>query len=269
MTATNKSNLISYDPRGPSFTDKVLSTRDEVKQSVHATFSTEIERINSIFNFLYRRQSCYTWLYGVSFCADFSSSSHRLAFVAFHKGLIALASAMKLVESGLTGATYSQIRYAFEAVVTAKYFRMLKDDLSADAWFDGKDFYFTNVVLKKIPKKFGLPLREYWNDISQVNHFTASSGQIVLSTDVSTSVNGPTSESSLVHIEKLLHFFAHLQRRYIITTSARYYTFRYSEELAHLDQVSQKQLTVVLAASSRYLLSKDRQFIRHFSAAWR
>lgn len=269
MKTNVKFNLLHYDPHGPKFTEKVLAARSQVQQSVEERFSAEIKRINLISDLLYRRQSCYVWLYGVSLCADFHYSNHRLAFAAFHKGLIALASAMKLVELGLTGGTYGQIRYAFEAVVTAKYCRNLNDDLLADAWLDGNDFYFTNAVLKKIPKEFGLTLRKYWNEISTVNHFTASSGQIVLATDLSPDIGGPSLESSLVHIERLLHFFAHLQRKFLITKSARYYTDRYSKDLARIDTLSQKELTAVLSLSRRSLFIEDRQFVHCFTAAWK
>lgn len=262
-------DLTRYDPRGPVFTKKVQAAHGRVRKLVDAHFLADIRRIDLILNSMYRRQGCHIWLNSIALCFDCHQPTYRLALTAFHKGLIALASAMSLVRSGLTGGSYSQIRYAFEAVVTAKYCGQFEDDPLASGWLDGKDLYFTNAVLKKIPKKYGLPLRQYWDEISKVSHFTIWSGQLVLSTEVGPDVHGPTFESSLVHIEKLLHLYAHLQRTYLITASVRYYTARYNEGLARIDRSEQKKLRGVLSESSQRLCFEEREFIRCFAAAWK
>lgn len=266
---TDEFNLTRYDPRGPVFTKKVQAAQGRIQKLVDAHFSADIRRIHSILNSLYRRQGCYMWLNNLALCLDCRQPTYRLALTAFHKGLIALASAMRLVGSGLTGGSYSQIRYAFEAVVTAKYCGHFGDDPLASGWLEGKDLYFTNAVLKKIPEKFGLTLRQYWDEVSKVSHFTISSGQLVLSTEVGPDVHGPTFESSLVHIEKLLHLYAHLQRRYLVTASVRYYTSRYNKGLARIDRSEHEKLRKILSESSQRLVHEDRQFIRCFAAAWK
>ena len=262
-------SLTRYDPRGPVFTKKVQAAQGRIQKLVDARFSAEIRRIDSILNSLYRRQGCHMWLNNLALCLDCHQQTYRLALTAFHKGLIALASAMRLVRSGLTGGSYSQIRYAFEAVVTAKYCGCFGDDSLARGWLEGKDLYFTNAVLKKIPQKFGLTLRQYWDEVSKVSHFTISSGQLVLSTEAGPDIHGPTFESSLVHVERLLHMYAHLQRAYLITAGVRYYTSRYNKGLARIDRSEQEKLRRLLNESNHCLIREDRQFVRCFAAAWK
>jgi hypothetical protein len=264
----SKYSLSTYDPRGPSFTKKIRKTQAVSKKILLTKYASELTRIEVATDSLYRRQACYMWLSHVALCHDCHTSSYRVGLTAFHKGLISIASAVELARSGLTAASYSAIRYGFEAVVTAKY--CLQNGASlADRWSEGQSIYFTNAVLKKIPSKNSLALKEYWNELSLVAHFTLFSGQISVPNDEGEPTKGPIIESTLVHVERLLHMFAHLQRSELVTKSMQYYNKRYASDLAKIDAREQIRLKKTLKDSLQSFLHEDRKLIQAFSQTWK
>lgn len=253
---------LNYNRAGPSFVALAEAIESENFKVIAKEHKREVEILQEGLNCLYAIASEFAWLFDAPHIA-YLNKANTILFSTLHKNLIALYTSLKLTRVGLYGPARSMLRYAYEALLIAKYCSLSQNLQIYEKWKGGDVVYLTNGVLKKIQKPDTEAFKDFWALLSNYSHATIYAQQVEMNLQAA-----PEEVTlNLVYLKILLNCQYHLLNSHLITSSMQYYTKRYRRDPDPVP-AQRSRMRELLVESRRDLVDLPKIIISNYRAKW-
>jgi hypothetical protein len=187
---------------------------------------------------------------------------HRLLATAFLKNINSIYAAMQINADGYPGYARPTIRSCYEFVILAKYVSCSGDLALYKKWYDGEKISLSNDVLNKVKSPSTEVIRSWWKELSSQTHATIYGQQQYFDyKEIKDQIN-----INFDHLLLILHLNYLLLKKYLITSSSRYYTDRYSPSTEHL--IAEERLKRIFGNLSKYNGNETKLLLRTYQRTW-